>query len=456
MTDPAWQERVGGNGYPLGQCQFFLALVLAAGVPLRAASRVLELVGQLLGLDWEVPDWTTGRLWLLRLGHAMLSRPKEVAEDWVWLIDFSIQIGEQKVLIIVGMRLSQLPPLGECLRHTDLEPIAVVPLLETTKAAVDAELEAATATTGVPVAIVEDHGGDVAGGVALFQERHPQTKDVYDIKHKAACLLKRRLESDSRWPEFSHQVGQTKFATQQTELAFLVPPSQRSKARFMNLEPLVRWARQTLAIIDQPPACVLEQVDLERLEEKFGWLTVYREALAEWSEWLEVIETAVDFVRRQGLYRGAESVLAQQLGLRPTGDAVAEGVDGGAMASVPGGVVLLHASSQELAEELRSFVAAEASKAPVGQRLPGTTEVLESCFGKFKALEKDHAKGGFTSLLLSFGALMADVTLETVGRAFDISGVKDVWDWCREHLGTTVQGQRRLAYCQAARATKPG
>jgi len=47
-------------------------------------------------------------------------------------------------------------------------------------------------------------------------------------------------------------VGNVKFALQQTELAFLTPPSQRSKARFMNVDVLVEWGRKTLALVDDP------------------------------------------------------------------------------------------------------------------------------------------------------------------------------------------------------------
>src|ERR671922_213952 len=89
--------------------------------------------------------------------------------------------------------------------------------------------------TGAPRVIVNDHGVDLSGGVALFQQRHGQTVEIYDAKHKAACLLKSRLEKDPRWQEFQTRVGQTRCAVQQTELAFLAPPSPKPKARFMNL-----------------------------------------------------------------------------------------------------------------------------------------------------------------------------------------------------------------------------
>jgi hypothetical protein len=61
------------------------------------------------------------------------------------------------------------------------------------------------------------------------------------ITHKAACLLRARLEADERWRSYSTELGQSKFRLQQAELAGLVPPSQRSKVRSMNVGKLVDW-----------------------------------------------------------------------------------------------------------------------------------------------------------------------------------------------------------------------
>jgi len=176
------------------QC-LFLRLVLA-GVSLRAVPRVLEIISLALGLALPIPHWTTGRLWLLRLGHALLTAPLEKGDDWAWLIDHSVQIGQEKVLVILGIRLRDMPERGECLRHTDLCVVALVPRKSWTRQEVDDELEAAVQRTGVPRVIVDDHGVDIAGGVSFFQGRHPETAEIYDAKHKAACLLKGRLEKN--------------------------------------------------------------------------------------------------------------------------------------------------------------------------------------------------------------------------------------------------------------------
>lgn len=88
---------------------------------------MLELMFAAGGVADHAPDWTTGRLWLQRLGHAKLTQPLPQADDWAWLIDHSVQIGQEKCLVILGIRLRDLPSRGASLRHEDMKFVALVP-----------------------------------------------------------------------------------------------------------------------------------------------------------------------------------------------------------------------------------------------------------------------------------------------------------------------------------------
>src|SRR5829696_8747033 len=123
MACPFDEPPTAANGYGPDVISLFLRLVLMAGISLRAVPRVLQTINQALGLSLPVPCWTAGRLWLLRLGHAMLTAPRPVAQDWVWLIDHSVQVGQDKCLVILGVRAADLPEPGQSLRHEDLELI---------------------------------------------------------------------------------------------------------------------------------------------------------------------------------------------------------------------------------------------------------------------------------------------------------------------------------------------
>ena len=280
-------------------------------------------------------------------------------------------------------------------------------------------------------AIISDHGGDLVGGIALFRKEHPQTLDIYDITHKAACLLKALLERDEHWSGFAAQAGQTKCRIQQTEWSFLVPPSPRLKGRYMNLGELIGWGKKTLAILDAPGPEVLRHGTVERHQEKLGWLSQYRAPFARWSEMEQTIDVAVDFVCTQGLYRGAGEDLRKQLQTLRLGPVAGQ-----------------------LSRDLADFVAAQARRLRRGERLPGSSEVLESCFGKFKTMERDHSKAGFTSLLLALAACVSERTQDVIHDGLRTSKTRDILDWIKHKLGDTFASKRRSAY-QAQKAATP-
>ena len=405
--------------------------MILSGTSLRGVARVLAITAEAAGWDIDIPHWTTGRWWLMRLGHALLTMPLPQADDWAWLVDLSVQIGQEKCLVILGIRLRDLPKPGVWLGHQDMHLIALVPRASWTKEKIQDTLEESVARTGVPRVIVDDHGSDLHGGVLLFQELHPDTQEVYDIKHKAACLLKGRLQHDERWQAFQHQLGQTRNAVRQTELAFLAPPAPKDKARFMNLQPQLEWAEGVLDILREPPPLVLKWTSRERLEEKFAWLHSFADAVAEWSCWQQVVHIAVAYVGHHGITRTTAKQMYREFP-RP----------------------FAHARTAALAKELTRFVVAQAKPLRPGERFPGSTDVLESCFGKLKELEKQQARGGFTSLIVSFGALLANSTSQVIRAALQHSRTIDVVRWCREKIGLTIFGKRKLAF--AASATKDG
>ena len=410
---------------------WFTRLVLEARVSMRGASRVLKLMSEQLGCDEPVPHWTTGRKWLQRQGHAQLTSPLPQADDWAWLVDHTVQIGQEKCLVIVGIQLRNLPPAGTSLRLQDLHLVALVPRKSWTKVEVDEALEAAVARTGVPRVIVNDHGADVVGGVRLFQLRHRRTAEIYDLIHKSACLLKQRLEKNPRWLQFQSRLSSTRCAIQQTELGFLTPPSPKNKARFMNLGDQLKWAGHVLQILQNPTPVVLQEITVERLRNKLGWLEEHRADVGEWSGWQQVMNTAVTFVNQHGVHRGAVRDLKRRLPSR-----------------------CQSASGRQLAQDLVGFVQSESRKARRGERLPGSTEILESCFGKFKVLEREQSRGGFTSLVIAFGSLLMKVSQQTVTVALQNSTAQSVINWCRQHLGSTLFSKRKIAY--GTSATKVG
>jgi len=103
-------------------------------------------------------------------------------------------------------------------------------------------------------------------------------------------------------------------------------------------------------------------------------------------------------------------------------------------------------SARQLGDDLTKFVAGQARSLRRGERLPACSEVIETCFGKFKSLERDQAKGGFTSLLLALAACVAERTQGVVHDALQKTRTRDVIEWIKRKLGATVGSKRRTAY----------
>ncbi len=400
----------------------FVTFVLSAITSLRGAARALVLLTTLLPVDIPLTpcSWWTGRLWLLRLGLFKLTRRKSNADDWVWIVDHSVQIGPEKCLLIVGIRLSSLPSDSCHLRHEDLEPIALCPVRKSTGDVVWQQLETAVAKTGVPREILSDHGPDVWAGIRQFCEAHPDTCAVYDITHKAALLVKAFLEYDTTWEQFCQFATHMKAQVQQTDLAPLAPPAQKTKARYMNVEALGRWATRILQALDADPL-VRDTVPLSAHPgvSKVSGVDTFREDIAVWNAVFEVVELTECHVRHYGFQSESLDTLEAQLYALP---------------------LLPHVLN--FADELLAFVRTESAKARPGERLLGSSEVIESVFGKLKHIERAHAHQGFTGLILSAPAMVGPTTLEVVQEAMETVSTKDAQIWCRETLGPSVQAQR--------------
>ena len=81
-----------------------------------------------------------------------------------------------------------------------------------------------------------------------------------------------------------------------------------------------------------------------------------------------------------------------------------------------------------------------------------STEILESSFGLFKQLERQHNKGVFTSLLAAFGALLKPAIPESIHRDFARVSVQHMRTWVTNNLKTTLASKRQTAYAEATTA----
>ena len=395
-----------------------MGMVLRTGTRLQRVADVLSMHWNWSRLNVKPASYYSVRLWLLRLGLHQLNRAKVRADDWMWIMDHTMQLGDQKCLIIVGIRQSCWNAENRVLSHEDVELIDLVPVTESNGKVVYRQLQAAAAKTGVPRAIVSDHGSDLHAGVKRFRRAHRTTAWLYDIKHKTACLLTHALASDVSWQSFVEKAHRFKQQVSLTDLAGLAPPNQRSKARYMNVDALTDWATRSLALLDSRKAIKAAGLKRTRVEAKLGWLRKFGPQVQRWGEMLAVVGAAEHYVRHEGIHATASEELAAAL-LKPTTPA-----------------------AKRLRKDLLAFVHEQAAQSRDDERLLGSSEVLESIIGKFKHVAGERGQHGLTGMVLSIGALVGQQSLATVETAMTETPTRNVWNWCHKHLGPTVQSVR--------------
>lgn len=364
---------------------------------------------------FDVPSFSTIRSWLLRVGHYALTRPLDRSKPWLWLVDHTIQIGTQKILVILGCPLSQVPFGQRALRLSDLQLVALVPMDKSNAAVVEAELEQAMQRTGCPRLIVSDQGSDLKKGIADFQGWYPRTAYVPDVAHYGANLLEHAWDDQPRWQQFIKDLQSTSTKLRQTKSAYMLAPRLRAKARFMNVAVQLRFARRVLKLLQR-------EVPHPKATEYYGWLKDYAADLAVWEREHGLVQTTIELVRVQGLHAGTGPLLEQAWG-----------------------EIDLRDSTVRIAERLRAYVTTYQPTA-ADERFVASTEILESSFGKLKRIERQQSQDGMTGLVLVLGALVGTSSETDLQEALEATPQKKVDNWIGRVLGQSMQWFRRQLF----------
>jgi hypothetical protein len=270
-------------------------------------------------------------------------------------------------------------------------------------------------------------------------------------------------------------------------LSFLAPPAQRSKARYLNLEPLIEWAQRVLHYsqqgdfsgitpghqLDKEAFCILIGHQLEtpillqlaalerktydnqaqlsqqlrrvlrpehfqhyrlticqaadlgrrRFEEKFGWLLERQAELHQYDELLSLVQRANQQLKQQGLNRQSHLQFA-----RDTQQ------------------IELSQSGQVFRTEVINYIRQQGSRLGETQTLLASSDVLESLFGKYKLFCQRSPLKEVGRLLLTLPLCTVQLTGPFVKRALESVRGIDVDHWAKQMFGTSMFAQRKAVF----------
>lgn len=194
------------------------------------------------------PGYLAVRQWVLRVGYYKLHQSVQWAQDWIYIVDYAHQIGLEKCLLILGVRLSSLRSWEDCTLHLPQIQVLDISLCRWSSGeGLYKRLQKVEQRVGPAVQIVADGESSIKKGIRLYQQSRQQPPMyTYDISHQAGLILEDLLSDHPEWLSLCAQLNQIQKSTMQTHAAFLSPPSLRKKARYMNLYTVVEWAVKLL------------------------------------------------------------------------------------------------------------------------------------------------------------------------------------------------------------------
>lgn len=381
----------------------------------RKIARVLQIV--LFRIGVPAPHHMTVRQWIHRYGCYQLEKSVEKFNSWVIIADAILDIGSMKCLAILGVKMEDFSNKKDVvLSHKDVTLLGLYPTEKLTGEYFETVLVETQEKVGTIEAVVIDEGTDVKKGARLYQEKHPEVKILHDIKHKMALVMKHHLEDDAVWGSYSEELAQTRRLVYQTELAALIPPSQRTKARYMDITDLIEWPARILEAKNEGR---LDFIPKERYQQYFGWLEKYVESLETWSLMVAITSMICHEVRTHGLSEGLYEYLL---------------------------TFFLEASLEKnidpfIAECLEK-VLEETDKLKNEETLICSTEVLESIFGKYKKINEGGQ--GITGNILGIGTfLKREYSDASIQETMTGCSVKAAKNWIKEKIGESTRSIRQ-------------
>lgn len=366
-------------------------------------------------LSKKGPSDSVIRQWMMRMGFFKLHEPLPEGE-WMILGDVTIDIGTIKCLVTLAVDINMLRKRGDyTLSSKDLVVIGIYPTeCSNGEFAYQAFQDGIKRLGGIDavVGLVIDQGSDVKKGASLLQEANAKIKVLHDIPHKLSLVLEKELKNDEQWIAYTEQLTKTKRLVQQTELAALQPPNQRSKARFMNANLYIKWPDK---ITQAKAEGRLDEISEERYQKYFGWLSDYSSHILLWGQKIGVIETIKETIRQHGLSEDTYDYLLTSIAQMP-----------------------LEKEVEEFICNVFTAVYEEVKKLDEGQILPTSTEIVESTFGSYKY---HSARGGhgITGNSLTIGVLVGKKpTLEEISQALEATPVSKMLKWVNEKIGNTL------------------
>lgn len=382
----------------------------------KAIERLADLT---FGLVDNVPSYNTIDYWTRKCGLDELKHTPEALKDidYAVIIDECMMIGSEKLLPVFAVPAEHH---GRPLQLDDIRVIGFNVQPGWIAQTVHETLESNILTMGKkPKYVITDNDYKMRKAVALSDYTWHR-----DISHTLAMFMERVYKHDTEFVAFNKRIATCKKQYCMKEVAYLQSPSQRTKARFMNLSDNVNWANTMLYMFNR----------LNPYErEIFSFIPMYASLIEELKETVSYIHSIEKEMKHNGLSKKTIATCKRQVSVT-----FMRGND----------------RMRKVGQQIIDYLAQEERLLKNEEVVHNSSDVIESAFGIVKFIQSPNRLNGVTTLILHLPVILAFAG-KSVSRDYNVkerlckTKIKDITLWKNENLMENLV-RRRIKTLKAA------
>jgi transposase-like protein len=359
-------EGVSGHTYSRQIMSLSISLYALCGCSLRGVIRVLMCLQLELGLKSEdIPSKSSVQNWVQKLGYYTYTHYDKTTYEggYSLIVDECMVIGQQRMVVVLGLPSEKTEK--QATKLGDVRVLSIAVKSSWNNAQIKDLLEKVTEKMGKnPDYVISDGASNLKKGIQAAN-----LVRLSDIGHEIGKFLEQTYRKNEAYNAFTKAAALVKFKEVMKDTSYLLPPKQRTIARFMNMSGTVNWAMKMLNAFD----------NLKPDEQQtFAWLKSYKNLIIDLDNTFNLAHLIMKIIKNKGLsYQNIEQCLnlTRQFTTKVAPSIIAKIVN---------------------------YFEVEKQKLPNSETIwHASSDVIESLFGKYKSTVASNKLNGITPHVLS-------------------------------------------------------
>lgn len=294
---------VPDHHYPAEMIALAVFIVVHANGSLRCAAKTVAYFAELMGWDYGRPRHATIDNWRRRLGLYALDHLERKAGKYVGIIDESIQIGREKCLLLLGVKVTDRHSHFAPLTHAEVEVLGVE-VQTGWKADQVAEFIGERLDHHPDIELqymISDQGTNLLGALDQLG-----LAAVADCSHIIMNALKKLLAEHLPLQKLTAFMGTFRRQHILSERSHLCPPTLRDKDRFLRIFLILDWVDRLNGYWPGLPTAHRQTLDYLRTPAVLELVTVLRRLR-------RIISTITGILKTSGINHQSRQIWAARL-----------------------------------------------------------------------------------------------------------------------------------------------